>query len=272
MSKSLIIPRKNLDAIEKLIAQGDLAPMTQQQRLSYMRAMCKLLGISMLGQPFDFIKFDGKTQMFANSKCAAQLRAVYKISIKIVSCERVDGLYITSVEAETGKGRRDADIGAINIKGLAGKALENAMMKGVTKAKRRVTLSLCGLGMLDSDTAKELAEQEAKIVSELAIEAASEQLDQTVGRPEFETGRVDPSVETAPASHEDPKPKQYTLRSVKGGKGKTLDKVPLKILVNWLKFYDEMAAKGDPLHPDVQDDAFHIRPFLDEAKTAEKKE
>ena len=37
----------------------------------------------------------------------------------------------------------------VPIEGLRGEALSNAMMKATTKAKRRVTLSLCGLGMLD---------------------------------------------------------------------------------------------------------------------------
>ena len=35
------------------------------------------------------------------------------------------------------------------IAGLKGDALANGLMKAETKAKRRCTLSLCGLGMLD---------------------------------------------------------------------------------------------------------------------------
>jgi len=45
--------------------------------------------------------------------------------------------------------RSDASTGAVSIKGLSGDALANAMMKAETKAKRRVTLSICGLGLLD---------------------------------------------------------------------------------------------------------------------------
>ena len=40
-------------------------------------------------------------------------------------------------------------IGAVSIKGLQGENLANALMKAETKAKRRVTLSLAGLGWLD---------------------------------------------------------------------------------------------------------------------------
>ena len=37
----------------------------------------------------------------------------------------------------------------MSIKGLVGEELANAYMKAETKAKRRVTLSICGLGWLD---------------------------------------------------------------------------------------------------------------------------
>jgi hypothetical protein len=46
-------------------------------------------------------------------------------------------------------GRQDESIGAVNIAGLKGENRANAMMKAETKAKRRVTLSICGLGLLD---------------------------------------------------------------------------------------------------------------------------
>ena len=56
--------------------------------------------------------------------------------------------------------------GAVNINGLKGEALANAMMKAETKAKRRATLSLCGLGLMDelevSDAGKEKTLSKAK--------------------------------------------------------------------------------------------------------------
>jgi hypothetical protein len=39
--------------------------------------------------------------------------------------------------------------GAVSLVGLRGEALANAIMKAETKAKRRATLSICGLGFLD---------------------------------------------------------------------------------------------------------------------------
>jgi len=46
-------------------------------------------------------------------------------------------------------GRFTDSIGAVNITGLKGDNLANAMMKSETKAKRRATLDLLGLGILD---------------------------------------------------------------------------------------------------------------------------
>jgi hypothetical protein len=46
-------------------------------------------------------------------------------------------------------GRTDESTGAVPIKGVHGEALANAFLKAETKAKRRVTLSICGLGLLD---------------------------------------------------------------------------------------------------------------------------
>ncbi|MBK9216944.1 MAG: hypothetical protein IPM59_15390 [Chloracidobacterium sp.] len=53
-----------------------------------------------------------------------------------------------TVTAKDSKGRSDSDIGVVPKSDMGGN-LSNALMKAVTKAKRRVTLSICGLGMLD---------------------------------------------------------------------------------------------------------------------------
>ena len=46
-------------------------------------------------------------------------------------------------------GKEDSDIGAVSLIGLKGEAYANAIMKAATKSKRRVTLSISGLGLLD---------------------------------------------------------------------------------------------------------------------------
>ena len=63
--------------------------------------------------------------------------------------ETTEGTRIVTVRAEARDGRATEEIGALPIAGLKGDALANALMKCVTKAKRRAVLSLCGLGMMD---------------------------------------------------------------------------------------------------------------------------
>jgi len=67
----------------------------------------------------------------------------------LLAREVVEGCYIVTAKASDSEGRTDESIGAVPIEKIQGEARANAMMKAETKAKRRVTLSFCGLGMLD---------------------------------------------------------------------------------------------------------------------------
>src|SRR5678816_1140791 len=67
--------------------------------------------------------------------------------------ETVEGVYTVTAYARDSANRVDSAIGAVPIENLKGEAKANAMMKAETKAKRRVTLSICGLGMLDETEA-----------------------------------------------------------------------------------------------------------------------
>jgi len=62
-------------------------------------------------------------------------------------------------------GRTDTDDGAVAVAGLQGEAHANALMKTVTKAKRRVTLSILGLGMLDESEAETIPGARTQAVS-----------------------------------------------------------------------------------------------------------
>lgn len=136
-------------AIEKVLISGDLAPLTAEQRVEYYNAVCKAVGLNPLTKPFDYIQLNGKLALYANKGCAEQLRANRSISISVKDAKQVGDVYLVVVEASDDKGRIDSSTGAVSIKGLIGDALANAFMKCETKAKRRVTLSICGLNMLD---------------------------------------------------------------------------------------------------------------------------
>lgn len=135
-------------AIEQALVGGDLSKLSPAQRVSYYNRVCESLGLNPLTKPFAYIILNGKLTLYALKDCTEQLRSNRQISIQIKAREVVEGCYVVTASAHT-NARQDESIGAVPIDGLKGEARANAMMKAETKAKRRVTLSICGLGMLD---------------------------------------------------------------------------------------------------------------------------
>ena len=105
--------------------------------------------------------------MYALKGATDQLRKIYKIDCEIANTETKADLYIVQVKVKDKNGRVDEDMGFARIEGLTGDMLGNAMLKAVTKAKRRATLSMCGLGMLDEDEIKAIPAQSKKQEDEL---------------------------------------------------------------------------------------------------------
>jgi hypothetical protein len=135
--------------LEQVVLGGDLQQLRPAERINYYREVCSSLGLNPLTQPFQYIKLNGKLVLYARKDCADQLRSTRGVSITGIVKENIGDLYVVTASAQLPNGRTDEEIGAVNVKGLFGENLANAMMKACTKAKRRVTLSICGLGMLD---------------------------------------------------------------------------------------------------------------------------
>lgn len=150
---------------------GDLKRLTTEDRLKYYGALCQFTGLNPLSKPFDWLELQGKLILYANKGCAEQLRKIHKVTVEIVERKFEYGCHIVRVKATDGLGRTDESIGAVPINERAqGVEMANALMKAETKAKRRVTLSICGLGMLDEselDTVREVkrAERAGNIVA-----------------------------------------------------------------------------------------------------------
>jgi hypothetical protein len=157
------------EAIEKALIVGDLSPLTVEQRLSYVNRVCESVGLNPLTKPFDFLKTrDGKLMLYANKNAAEQLRKEHNISITIVAREKIDSLYIITARATLANGRQDESTAAVDLGALKGEMLANALMKCETKAKRRVTLSVVGLGMLDETEVNDNPQVFTKVEDEVA--------------------------------------------------------------------------------------------------------
>lgn len=137
------------NAIEQALMNGNLAGLTQSQRLEYYAKLCESLKLNPLTKPFEYIEMNKKLVLYATKACSEQLRSNRKVSLEIVNTKREDDVYIVTAKAKLPDGREDSSTGVVPIGNLRGDALANAIMKAETKAKRRVTLSICGLGMPD---------------------------------------------------------------------------------------------------------------------------
>jgi len=125
---------------------GSLAALNDRQRSEYYSKFCQEQGLDPHSVPFEWLNLNGKVSLYAKKNAADQLRMKHKISLT-TETKIEAGFVIVTATATLPSGRTDSDIGVVEVgKGSRG---ANGMMTATTKAKRRVTLSITGLGMLD---------------------------------------------------------------------------------------------------------------------------
>lgn len=143
------IEKHELSVIEQVVIQGDLSKLDPAQRVTYYHKVCQSMGLNPLTRPLDYVSLNGKLTLYAKKDCTEQLRKINGISIEKVESKVVEDLYIVKASARTKDGRTDESTGAVAFGHLKGEAKANAIMKAETKAKRRVTLSISGMGWVD---------------------------------------------------------------------------------------------------------------------------
>ena len=171
-------PMITAETVEKALMVGDFSKMDAQTRVAYYLAVCQSAGLNPLTRPFIPMKTQsGEVVLYATRECAEQLRAKHRMSIRIVSRERFDDLYCVTVLGSLPDGRTEEAQGIVEIHNLKGQALANALMRAESKAKRRATLALCGLGIafLDEAPGHDVAfnVQTGELIGELCDEAES---------------------------------------------------------------------------------------------------
>jgi len=135
--------------LKDVLLSGDLSKLTDKQQAKYYIQVCKSVGLNPLTKPFEFITLNRKLVLYAKRDCTDQLRSIHNVSVTEMTQDDREGVHIVTVKVQNGQGRTDMATGAVNIANLKGDNLANALMKTETKAKRRATLSICGLGLLD---------------------------------------------------------------------------------------------------------------------------
>lgn len=169
--------------IEAIVAVNDLAGLGAQQKVAYIKMLCESLGLNPLSRPLQLVEFTDpdntskkRLVVYATKDCAEQLRKIHGVSIERLDREidKEMNVVIFTAYALDKYGRTDVSTGIVALETngkaawqnqpavppvpLTGAKKANAIMKAETKAKRRVTLSICGLGFLDETSLEDLAD------------------------------------------------------------------------------------------------------------------
>ena len=142
----------------QLILQGDLSKLSAGDKVRYYNGYCERMGLDPYTKPFDLLRLNGKEILYCTRSGTQQLNKLHKVSHTITSRDTnaEAGVYIVTSKASLPDGRCTESIGAVNIAGLKGEMYANAIMKAETKAKRRATLDLLGLGVIDESEAESI--------------------------------------------------------------------------------------------------------------------
>jgi len=162
-------------AIEAALMRNDYGRLPVAEKVALYRRTCESMGLNPLTQPFGFFKMSGGAEvLYAKRTAADQLRQIHGITL--VDCteswDKDSKIFSVTVRMRDKAGREDIDRGDVFIPdSCKGMDLANAKMKAITKAKRRCTLSLVGLGFLDEtevmDAGLRVSSQSPEFVSEI---------------------------------------------------------------------------------------------------------
>lgn len=221
---------------EQVLGQGDLSKLTSEQRAAYLVELSKSLGLNPLSRPFEIQTFNGKTVLYARKDCTEQLRKRDGVTVRIVSRELVGDCYVVHVQAEApaGKGKRhDEDLGVVPIKGLVAGDLANAIMRAITKAKRRITLSICGLGIPDESEVESMGQPEVAVTATVTTNPQA----------------IAPPAEARPA----PLPSAQSPSTERLGKGQlmTIDQLSLECGVAGPQLHQQIQKRYGVAQPDL---------------------
>ena len=183
--------------IESIVTRGDLSGLREEQLVGYYNYRCQQVGLDPSAKPFDLLVLSGKKVLYANAGATQQLANLHGLSTQITNRERVEDVYLVSVRCTGKDGRSSENQGAVDIKGLSGEKLANALMKAATKAIRRTVLAHCGLGMLDETELETIPAQQMQRVNLPSVQPLTP-LDAVLDKPyklsvpEVKEGKVTP--------------------------------------------------------------------------------
>ena len=131
--------------------KSDPRAMTAEERAGYVATLCRALRLNPLTRPAQFINLSGKEVLYLTRTATDQLAAMHSLNRKTVDGPRVVDICgtkvgVCTVEVSLPSGRSETATATLPAADFV-----NLYMKLETKAKRRGTLSILGLGVLGED-------------------------------------------------------------------------------------------------------------------------
>jgi hypothetical protein len=198
------LTKRDDNIIASIVLRGDISGLNETDKVQYYNRFCESLGLNPLTRPFQYLRLNGKEVLYATKDATEQLRKINGVSVLDIDTKIVDDVYVVKAHGQDASGRTDTATGVVTIsypervkernggwkphpkagQKLAGDDLANAIMKAETKAKRRLTLSICGLGILDETELETIPASAMQTVAEVQVDRALPNLEK--GREEIE--------------------------------------------------------------------------------------
>lgn len=136
-------------ALESLVLRGDIAGLSPAQKVQHYLGMCRILGLDPATQPLAYLKLSGKEVLYVTRGATDRLAAMHGLNREIIDGPRVLDLAGTKLvyavcRATLPGGRYETATATVPLTDPV-----NVLMKCETKCKRRATLAILGLGLLD---------------------------------------------------------------------------------------------------------------------------
>jgi len=159
------LQQKEAAVTASIIIDGDLSRLHPSDKVLYYRGYCERLGLDPFTKPFDLLRLNGREVLYLTRSGAQQLNKMHAVSHQIISRELMQepGIFQVIARATLPDGRFTESMSAVSIANLKGEQYCNALMKAETKAKRRSTLDLLGLGILSEEEAVSLPGERVEI-------------------------------------------------------------------------------------------------------------
>lgn len=161
-TETKVITREDIDldamlddaaiAMQRVSAAGrDTKALTHEERVATLSALSKALGLNPLTNPVQFLSLSGREVLYVTKQATDQIAARLRLNRETVAGPEVRDfggtkLVFCQVKVTAPDGRSEVSTATLPFADPV-----NVLMKCETKAKRRATLSLAGLGLLTEE-------------------------------------------------------------------------------------------------------------------------